>query len=427
MEVGLALSDASDERKIYTLSQLGESLKRTLERVTSDRALWFKAEIAKISQSPAGHMYLELVEEAQGQRRAVMRGTLWKSQLATVREALGDATSQVLSRGTEIVFSGRVNYHPVYGVSLVVEEIDLSAMIGEAERRKQATLATLKAQGAMELNRGVPLPRLVQRIALIGSPGTSGFRDFAVHLMKNEWGVGFDVEIFPATVQGKDAPPTLIEALARAEAWAPDAVVMVRGGGSALDLDAFNDLDLCLAISQATHPVLTGIGHETDLSVVDLVAHRHFKTPTAVADFLVDRLVTERSRLAEWSLAMGQRVQHRLTWERERFAKDLQTLKLQPRQLLAAEGVRLSHAREQLSSWARQALERHMQRMGHLATTVDALNPDKTLERGFAVARKDGKAVRDAGDLALNDELSLRFHRGEAKVTVTHVTSPNDE
>ena len=286
MEVGLALSDASDERKIYTLSQLGESLKRTLERVTSERALWFKAEIAKISQSPAGHMYLELVEEAQGQRLAVMRGTLWKSQLAAVREALGDATSQVLSRGTEIVFSGRVNYHPVYGVSLVVEEIDLSAMIGEAERRKQATLATLKAQGAMELNRGVPLPRLVQRIALIGSPGTSGFRDFAVHLMKNEWGVGFDVEVFPATVQGKDAPPTLIEALARAEAWAPDAVVMVRGGGSALDLDAFNDLDLCLAISQTTHPVLTGIGHETDLSVVDLVAHRHFKTPTAVADFL---------------------------------------------------------------------------------------------------------------------------------------------
>jgi exodeoxyribonuclease VII large subunit len=427
LEVGFPLSASAEERKIYTLSQLGESLKRTLEQVTQGRALWFKAEISKITSSPSGHVYLDLVEEVDGQRLAVMRGTLWKSQHAVVREALGDAADHVLAAGSEIVFSGRVNYHPVYGVSLVLEEIDLSAMIGEAERRKQATLATLKAQGALEWNRAVPLPRLVQRVALVGSPGTSGFRDFGMHLLRNEWGVGFDVEVFPATVQGKEAPPALMAALERAQAWNPDAVVVVRGGGSALDLDAFNDLDLCLAIANCPRPVLTGIGHETDLSVADLVAHRHFKTPTAVADFLVDRLVTERSRLAEMSLAMGQRVQQRLTWERERFAQDLQTLKLQPRQLLAAEALRLSHAREQVTSWAKQALEKHVQRMAHLASTVDALNPDKTLQRGFAVARKDGKAVRDVADLALNDVLNLRFHKGHADVTVTRVTSDPDE
>ena len=289
MEARRALSEASD-KKIYTLSQLGESLKRTLEQVTHGRDLWFKAEIAKLSTSPSGHVYLELVEEHRGQRLAVMRGTLWKGQLAVVREALGEAADQILARGTEIVFRGKVNYHPVYGVSLVIEEIDVSAMIGEAERRKQATIATLKAQGAFELNRSLPLPRLIQRVALIGSPGTSGFRDFGMHLLRNEWGVGFDVEVFAATVQGKDAPPTLIDALSRAQGWQPDVVVMVRGGGSALDLDAFNDLDLCLAISNSTLPVFTGIGHETDLCVADLVAHKHFKTPTAVADDLVDRL-----------------------------------------------------------------------------------------------------------------------------------------
>lgn len=427
MEVGSTLSAETEERKIYTLSQLGESLKRTLEQVTQGRALWFKAEIAKLSKSPSGHVYLELVEEVNGSRMAVMRGTIWKSQHVAVRESLGDATDQVLSAGTEIVFSGRVNYHPVYGVSLVIEEIDLSAMIGEAERRKQATIAELKALGAFEWNRGLPLPRLVQRVALVGSPGTSGFRDFGMHLLRNEWGVGFDVEVFPATVQGKEAPATLIAALHRAQEWKPDVVVVVRGGGSALDLDAFNDLELCLAIAQCPLPVLTGIGHETDLSVADLVAHRDFKTPTAVADFLVDRMVTERSRLAEWSLAMGQRVQQRLTWERERFAQDMQTLRLQPRQMLAAEALRLSHAREQVSSWAKQALEKHVQRMAHLASTVDALNPDKTLQRGFAVARKDGKAVRDAADLALGDQLALRFHKGHADVTVTRVTSDPDE
>lgn len=389
--------------------------------------MWFKAEIAKMSQSPSGHLYLELVEEAQGQRLAMMRGTIWKTQHAAIRSELGAAADQVLAKGSEIVFNGKVNYHAVYGVSLVIQEIDLSAMVGEAERRKQETLKVLKGEGALERNRALPLPSLVQRIALVGSPGTSGFRDFGVHLLRNDWGLGFDVDVFPATVQGKDAPEALIQALGQAQTCQPDVVVMVRGGGSALDLDAFNDLALCRTIASMPHPVLTGIGHETDLSVADLVAHTHFKTPTAVADFLVDRALQERSQLLEWSLAMGQRVQQRLTQERAQFARDLQTLRLQPQQLLAAEGVKLSHAREQLSSWAKQSMERQLQRMAHLAATVDALSPERTLERGFAIARKDGKALRDVVDISVDDVLTLTFKKGEAEVAVTRVTSPSDE
>ena len=421
------MSQGSEPKKIYTLSQLGESLKRTLEQVTHGRTMWFKAEIAKLSKSPSGHVYLELVEEAQGQRLAMMRGTIWKAQHAAIRKELGEAADQVLAKGTEIVFTGQVNYHAVYGVSLAIQEIDLSAMVGEAERRKQETLSTLKAEGALERNRALPLPSLIQRIALVGSPGTSGFRDFGVHLLRNDWGLGFDVEVFPASVQGKEAPAALMQALLQAQTAQPDVIVVVRGGGSALDLDAFNDLELCRAISSTSLPVLTGIGHETDLSVADLVAHLHFKTPTAVADYLVDRALNERSKLLEWSLAMGQQVQQRLTFERARFARDLQTLKLQPQQLLAAEGVKLSHAREQLTSRAQQALERQLQRMGHLASTVDALSPKRTLERGFAIARKSGQAVRDVQDLQLDDVLTLTFNKGEAEVAVTQVNSPSDE
>ena len=115
------------------------------------------------------------------------------------------------------MFTGQVNYHAVYGVSLAIQEIDLSAMVGEAERRKQETLSTLKAEGALERNRALPLPSLIQRIALVGSPGTSGFRDFGVHLLRNDWGLGFDVEVFPASVQGKEAPAALIQALLQAQ------------------------------------------------------------------------------------------------------------------------------------------------------------------------------------------------------------------
>lgn len=430
MEAGRTLSpNASQDptRKIYSLSQLGESLKRTLEQVTHGRELWFKAEIAKLTTSPSGHMYLELVEEAEGVRLASMRGTLWKSQRAKVLESLGESAQHVLSPGTEIVFTANIQYHPVYGISLVIEDIDVSAMIGEAEKRKRETLANLKAQGALEWNKAIALPRLVQRVALIGSPGTSGFRDFGTHLMLNEWGVGFDVEVFPATVQGKDAPGAICLALEKAAACNPDAVVLVRGGGSALDLDAFNNLDLCLAIAQCPHAVLTGIGHETDLSVADLVAHRSFKTPTAVADFLVDRLVNEGGKLAEWRAILGQLGLERLAREREQCAQITQALALHPQQMLAAEALKLSHAREHMASLARQALERHAQKLNHMIDTVQTLSPQNTLRRGFSLVHKDGKSVSDAGSLSVGDVLHLRFHRGSAEVTVSRVSSTSDE
>jgi exodeoxyribonuclease VII large subunit len=402
-------------------------LKRTLEQVTHGRELWFKAEIAKLTTSPSGHMYLELVEEAEGVRLASMRGTLWKSQRAKVLESLGESAQHVLSPGTEIVFTANIQYHPVYGISLVIEDIDVSAMIGEAEKRKRETLANLKAQGALEWNKAIALPRLVQRVALIGSPGTSGFRDFGTHLMLNEWGVGFDVEVFPATVQGKDAPGAICLALEKAAACNPDAVVLVRGGGSALDLDAFNNLDLCLAIAQCPHAVLTGIGHETDLSVADLVAHRSFKTPTAVADFLVDRLVNEGGKLAEWRAILGQLGLERLAREREQCAQITQALALHPQQMLAAEALKLSHAREHMASLARQALERHAQKLNHMIDTVQTLSPQNTLRRGFSLVHKDGKSVSDAGSLSVGDVLHLRFHRGSAEVTVSRVSSTSDE
>ena len=430
MEAGRTLSpNASQDppRKIYSLSQLGESLKRTLEQVTHGRELWFKAEIAKLTTSPSGHMYLELVEEAKGVRLASMRGTLWKSQRAKVLESLGESAQHVLSPGSEIVFTANIQYHPVYGISLVIEDIDVSAMIGEAEKRKRETLANLKAQGALEWNKEIPLPRLVQRVALIGSPGTSGFRDFGTHLMLNEWGVGFDVEVFPATVQGKDAPGAICLALEKAAEWNPDAVVLVRGGGSALDLDAFNNLDLCLAIAQCPHAVLTGIGHETDLSVADLVAHRSFKTPTAVADFLVDHLVNEGGKLAEWRAVLGQLGLERLACEREQCAQITQALALHPQQMLAAEALQLSHAKEHMASLARQALERHAQQLNHMIDTVQTLSPQNTLKRGFSLVHKDGKSVSDAGSLHVGDVLHLRFHRGSAEVTVSRVSSTSDE
>jgi exodeoxyribonuclease VII large subunit len=419
------VNDSDDERVIYTLSQLGESLRRTLERATEGNAMWFRAEVAQVKGSGAGHVYLDLVEEDQGTKLAAMRATIWRDQHREIVRELGDAASDVLRKGAEIVFSARVRYHAVYGVSLAVETIDLSAMLGEAERRKQATLLALRAEGALERNGRLPLPRLVTRVALVGSPGTSGFRDFAVHLLCNEGNFRYDVEVFSASVQGKDATPSLRHALVKAEAWKPDAVVVVRGGGSALDLDAFNDLELCRTVADLGVPVLTGIGHETDLSVVDMVAHRAFKTPTAVADFLIDRSATEAARLQDALAQISVRARGRLGVEHQRLASHRQFLQLHPAQTLNHAQVMLQHLRERLHATTTQVLERHVQRMAQLQSTLNALRPDRTLQRGFAVVRRDGASVRDASALAVDDLLTLTFHLGTAEARVTQVRPAN--
>ena len=370
------MSQGSEPKKIYTLSQLGESLKRTLEQVTHGRTMWFKAEIAKLSKSPEWTRLPGTGGRSRGQRLAMMKGTIWKTQHAAIRKELGEAADQVLAKGTEIVFTGQVNYHAVYGVSLVIQEIDLSAMVGEAERRKQETLNTLKAEGALERNKALPLPSLIQRIALVGSPGTSGFRDFGVHLLRNDWGLGFDVEVFPASVQGKEAPAALIQALLQAQTAQPDVIVVVRGGGSALDLDAFNDLGLCRAILK--HAPARPHGHRPRNrpergrprgAPALQNAHRRGGLPRGprVERALQTRRVEPCNGTAS-ATALGLRAGAMCSGPSNPEA-------LQPQQLLAAEGVKLSHAREQLASRAQQALERQLQRMGHLASTVDALSP----------------------------------------------------
>ncbi|MDA0728563.1 MAG: exodeoxyribonuclease VII large subunit [Bacteroidetes bacterium] len=415
----------SEERVIYSLSQLGESLRRTLEQATQGRALWFRAEISQVKGSGAGHVYLDLVEEEQGAQVAAMKATIWRDQHQRILQELGDAASDILQKGSEIVFSARIRYHAVFGVSLSVEEIDFSAMLGEAERRKQATLKILQTEGAFGKNSAIPLPRLVSHIALIGSPGTSGFRDFAFHLLHNEWHYRFELDVFAAIVQGKEAPAAMAAAIEAAHAVAPDAIVLVRGGGSALDLDAFNDLGLCQTIAQARVPILTGVGHETDLSLADLVAHRQFKTPTAVADFLVDRTGQEASLISEWMGQIGLRARGRMALEQQRLAAHHQVLRMHPARVLSEASHTLTHLRQRVADISQRNLERHLQRMSEFRSTVQALRPENTLKRGFAILRKDGRAVTDANHLVVDDLVALELQTGHVEARVIDI-KPRD-
>ncbi len=427
------------ERKIWTLRQLGLAVRQRIEEATHGAAFWISAEIASIKV--ANHAYLELVQHEQGARVAAMRGVIWGSTLQRVMGQLGEESRNILKDGVETLFLAKPNFHLVHGFSLVIEAIDPSFTISALERRKQETIATLKREGLYDLNRQRPLPLVVQRIALITSQGSAAYADFMQHLAQNEHGYAFSVQVFHAAVQGDAAPPELVRALERVAAGQFDAVVLVRGGGSRLDLEPFNDLELARALALMAMPVLTGIGHDTDTSVADLVAHGQHKTPTAVADWIVDRAAYFEGLLTAMAVGIQNNVLSVFAGHRDRLARNAETLRLLPvgmcrnergalhhatnifmrgaKECLARDGQRLDAHRHQLAALAQHRFVQLLQRLHGIQETIGLMHPQRSLERGFSITRHNGKAVRSANSLAPGDELETSLAQGKVWSTIS--------
>ncbi|MCB0782573.1 MAG: exodeoxyribonuclease VII large subunit [Flavobacteriales bacterium] len=452
------------DRRIYSLKQVCDALERQINNATGGNTFWIKAEIA--GYRLRRHAYMELVEHRDGQRVAVLRGVIWGSRYRLIEEELGGDLPNVLKEGSEILFRARVRFHAVYGLSLELEEIDLSYALGELERRKQETIATLKKEGLFDLNRQVHEPMVIQRIALITSPGTAAWQDFMDHLLENERGYQFHVHLFEASVQGDRAAAELRAALQRIDPSCFDAVVMVRGGGSKLDLEPFNDLELGRLVARLPIPVMTGIGHDVDVSVVDMIAKSPHKTPTAIADYLVDKCLNfesalnsflvdidrrvgevfkfQRDRISTWAEVLRSRpvvkcqtergalskrtatftrtAQAHLTREAsslERFRDGLRTLPVQKLRQLESARIREMHLA--LDAFARRGLQALLVRVQGMREAVQLLAPDRLLARGFSITRHQGRALTDPAAVQVGDELETTFARGRARSTITHI------
>lgn len=249
------------------------------------------AEVAKINKK-SGHVYLELVDSDKGKTTALMSATIWSSAMQNIRKNLGADTDNILVSGNKVLFQMRIEYHKVYGLKLNVLDIDPSFSFGEIEKKKQETINKLKSEGLFDLQRALYLPVLSKRIALIGSSGTAGYRDFIMKLTSNTVYRNFEVKEFQASVQGDKAAEELISALHNAREYNVDAIVILRGGGSKMDLNVFNNYELNKEICLTKIPVITGIGHEYDEVVADLVCRKMCITPTAAAEFLYIQIGT---------------------------------------------------------------------------------------------------------------------------------------
>lgn len=411
--------------KHITLSELQRHIKQALEGALP-LPVWVVAEVSELKVNYSGHCYLELVEKSEPARggtpipRAQARAVIWRQQYAMLSAYFEAETGSRLAAGMKILAKVLVSYHELYGLSLQITDLDASYTLGEVERQKQMTIAQLQADGVWDMNREQELPLLTQRVAIVSSAAAAGYRDFCNELQQG--GYAFRTTLFDAVVQGQAAEESICAALAavaeRQEEF--DVVVIIRGGGSASDLSCFNSYRLCSYVAQFPLPVVTGIGHDKDTSVADMVAHTPLKTPTAVAAWLTERmarlegwLADAAMHLSELAVKATQREQLRL----ERMAGEVARL---GGTYCERARSRMAMLGEQLRSEVARFIERRAMFLQVAESSVEARSPEKILRLGFAVVRCDGRAVTSAKGLK-GREVDIQLAEGYIKAEVKNL------
>ncbi|MBQ8544214.1 MAG: exodeoxyribonuclease VII large subunit [Alistipes sp.] len=406
-----------------TLKQLQQQIKSAVEGALP-LPVWIVAEVAELKVNYSGHCYMELVEKSESKRganstpTAQARAVIWRSQWAMISPYFRQQTGSDLQAGMKILARVMVSYHELYGLSLQILDIDPSYTLGEVERQKQLTIAQLKADGVWDMNRELSMPYLVQRIAVVSSAAAAGYRDFMNEL--REGGYAFHCDLYDAVVQGNAAEESICAALEevalKQELY--DAVVVIRGGGSASDLSCFNSYRLCSYVAQFPLPVLTGIGHDKDTSVADMVAHTPLKTPTAVAAWLTDRMARIEGWLEDMSVQLKTLATAMTKREELRLERLSAEIKLQAATYCQRAEARLELMREQLFSLVERRLEREKSRLEVMQRSVEALSPKRIMELGFAVVRSGGKVIKRVGDAEVGAPIEVELADGRIKARI---------
>ena len=426
-----------------TLSQLQERIRETLCRGFA-APVWITAEIGELKvNARSGHCYLQLVEKGgrNGVPQAQVQAVIWAGQYGMLSSYFRGATGEELAVGMKVLLHVTVTYHELYGLSLRIVDIDPLYTLGDLARQRMQTIAQLREDGVFDLNRELGIPEVPQRIAVISSPQAAGYQDFMKELGASPY--RFDVTLFGAVMQGHGAETSIIGALDavadRAEEF--DAAVIIRGGGSQSDLSFLNSYLLSFHIAQFPLPVIAGLGHDKDQSVVDMVAALSLKTPTAVAAFLADRAAGFDARLEGLGDEIrscacrildregkdvqmcGALLRERVSGARLRMEWRLRTvadgLAAGARRVLQMKGLRLDELRERLEEGAGRAVASGEARLLQARQLVSAADPRNILARGFAVVRTAGRALTDAADAVPGENLDITLYKGRVTAKVT--------
>lgn len=307
----------SEERKTYTLMQLTSSIARMFDKYYN-QSYWVKAEMHKLNLTTKGHCYPELLQKENGNIVVQMRATIWKTQFEAIKKNFEQTVKEPIKDGLTLLFLVKVTYHPLYGIGLNILDIDPNFSLGELQKERQETLLKLKAKGLLNKNQMLNIAKLPKTLAIISVASSKGLSDFLTVLANNSFGYKFHTKLFPAILDGDRAAQTILNALAQIEKHRQvfDAVVIVRGGGGEIGLTCYNNYELCAAIAQFPLPILTGIGHSTNLTVTEMIAFANAITPTQLADYFLSNFRQFDLQINELKQAVIQQTQEILRKEK---------------------------------------------------------------------------------------------------------------
>ena len=405
---------------------------------------WVEAELSEAREGYGGHCYMELIEKDERSNTPIAKAhaSCWRNRWMMIKPHFERITGQRIHAGMKVLLKVHAQFHENYGFSWIVDDIDPNYTMGDMARKRMEIIQALKEEGVFELQKELLLPMFCQRIAVISSATAAGYGDFCNQLADNDYGLQFTTRLFPATMQGEGVEQSVIAALdainAEWEEW--DCVVIIRGGGATSDLSGFDTLALAENVANFPLPVITGIGHERDESVLDMISFQRVKTPTAAAAFLVQHLSDVYARVLDAQETIAEQVKHRLQVEKMRLerlsgnipvlfslVKSRQSaridrlmarLQTQVLSLLGDSQRKLDKHSASLQPFLQRRLLMERHRLEMLSQRINSQDPSLLLKRGYSITLKDGKSVRDASLLKPGDIIETRFAKGTAKAEV---------
>lgn len=361
-----------------------------------------------------------LVQKEEGGEGIVAQGqaAIWAFKLKSLQRKMGFGLDALLQEGMEVLVQVKVDFHERYGLKLIVEDFDPGYTLGKLALKKRETLLRLKKEGLLEKNKGFDLPEAVQKIAILSSENAAGLKDFLEELQNNGFGYRFDCRLFPVAMQGAKVSEEIALQLNKIKPEKFDAIVIIRGGGSKLDLAAFDEYFLCEKIANAPLPVICGIGHEIDETVLDRVAHTSLKTPTAVAGFIVHHNLRFETAVLQLGMGIKRIAAEYINGQKLLLANIWQTAKESVNNKMGNEKMMLGFIKTELPVLLKNNISLEKNKLGHLDKSIQLLSPEMALKRGFSITLKNGKTIDDAGQLAEGDEIETVFKNGRSISTV---------
>lgn len=409
------------EEQALSLYELNNLVKLALRDQLSE-TYWVQAELSDVRSNYSGHCYLEFIQkDASGNNLiAKARGTIWNNVYKLLKPYFEQETGQAFTSGIKVLVKVSVEFHELYGFSLTVYDIDPTYTIGDMARKRREILRQLEEEGVIDLNKELPMPLLPQRIAVISSAHAAGYGDFCNQLENNPYGLVCYIKLFPAIMQGEHVEESIIVALDRiyleVDNW--DVVVIIRGGGATSDLSGFDTYALAANCAQFPLPIITGIGHERDDTVIDSLAHTRVKTPTAAAEYLIGRLYESALGLEDCANRIINQTETLIVRENNRLARMTDRIPMGTKMYLQRGHHRIEQMWQRMQTAFGNKLMKENHRLQLIEQQVKAASPEHLLKKGYSITLVNGKAVKDASLLKKGDTLVTVLHNGKIESEV---------